>query len=98
MIYANKNGEDDIIDLGGNTFNLNVHDNDADLNGFNGLPAIVPDNGHKLKIKNGTIIRVANSEPFRFFYIQASAHLILEEVTMQNGIFSCVGGDSSGLF
>src|SRR5579871_4783213 len=84
IVQANANCEDDVIDLQCNQFDLTTSDNSTPTNGSNGLPLIGPDSGHKLKIKNGTISRSAllGTPEFRFFEIQPSAFLILEEITL----------------
>ncbi len=89
IIIANGNGVDDVIHLGDHTFTLNCAYPNTDGNGNTGLPSIAPDSGFKLKIKDGTIVRSGTcstgSNEFRFFDIQAGAHLILEDVTLENG-------------
>jgi|SRR5579871_6693555 len=95
IMLANSNFEDDVIDLGGNTFAFENSNNNTDNNGLNGLPAIMPDGGHELKIKNGTITRSPTSiTEFRFFYVQAGAFLVLDKVTLENGMVAVmsVGG------
>ena len=58
---ANANGQSDTIDLGGRTFTLTAVDNTLD--GPNGLPAILPDGGSTLTIRNGTIEREPGPSP-----------------------------------
>jgi len=93
IIRANINCEDDVIDLQCNQFDLTTSDNATPNNGSNGLPVITPDSGHKLKIKNGTISRsnAMGTPLFRFFEIQPTASLILEEITLENGAVSVAG-------
>jgi len=87
IIQANVNCEDDVIDLQCNQFDLTASDNSTPTNGSNGLPVIGPDSGHKLTIKNGVISRsTAGAPEFRFFEIAAGAVLILEKVTLENGV------------
>jgi len=94
IVQANINCEDDVIDLQCNLFELTASDNSTP-GGPNGLPVIGPDSGHKLVIKNGTIIRstLLSTPAFRFFEIAAAATLILEKVTLENGLaISASGG------
>jgi|SRR5579871_2356 len=88
IIQANLNCEDDVIDLQCNSFELTASDNSTPTNGSNGLPVIGPDSGHKLKIKNGVISRSTAmiTQEFRFFEVNPDAFLILEEVTLENGV------------
>lgn len=77
---ANTNSQDDIIDLGGNTFTLTAVDN-----GDNGLPVLVPDSGHSLLIQNGTIERDLAAANFRLFEIADFARINFADVTLRNG-------------
>lgn len=82
---ANTNNLDDIIDLNGGDFVLCAIDNTTDKP--NGLPQILSDNNHSLKIINGTIRR----DPmcffaFRIFHVAANAQLDLDGVTIKNGL------------
>ena len=88
IVQANVNCEDDVIDLQCNQFDLTASDNSTPTNGSNGLPVIGPDSDHTLKIKNGTISRstLMGTPEFRFFEIQPGAFLILEKITLENGV------------
>jgi hypothetical protein len=82
---GNVTGENDLIDLGGNTFTLIAADN-----GSNGLPVITDD----FTIKNGVIERASSPNEFRFFEVAINADLSLEEVTLRGG--SAGAGASGG--
>jgi predicted outer membrane repeat protein len=87
-INAAANG--DVIDLGGNTFTLNLLNfaNDA-TDGLNGLPDITV----ALTIRNGQIERddtlsdvATDNEHFRIFHVAVGASLTLENVVVKNGL------------
>ena len=81
---ANGNGEDDVIDLGGNTFTLTAIDNTSI--GDNGLPSIT-ESGHTLTIQNGTIERDTGAvDTFRIFRVAVSGTLELVETTLTGGV------------
>jgi uncharacterized repeat protein (TIGR01451 family) len=90
---ANTNGEDDVIDLGGNTFTLTVRHN-TDF-GYNGLPGILSDSGHSLSIENGVIERssAGGTPSFRLLHISTGGDLTLRNVTLRNGLAK--GGDGA---
>ena len=81
---SNSNGQDDTIELATNgTYVLTVRDN-----ALNGLPAILPDGGHKLTIHgNGaTIVRSTSGVPtFRLFYINSGSNVTLDRLILSNG-------------
>lgn len=83
---ANTNGQSDTIELGGGTFTITTVDNTLD--GPNGLPAILPDGGSTLTIRNGTIERSAAAPDLRFLYVSAEATLSLETATLHAGILN----------
>ncbi len=80
---ANANGEDDTIDLGGQTFTLTAVASVVD--GENGLPDILADDGHALTIRNGTIERSLAAPEFRLVHVSAGATLVLEGMALRNG-------------
>lgn len=97
---ANTNGEADTINLGGQTFNLLVSNNIT--NGNNGTPSILSDNSHALTIKNGTVRRddslsdvPGDNEHFRLFHVASGASLVLDGVTIENGL-AAVANQSFG--
>ena len=81
---ANTNGQSDTIDLGGQVFTLTVVDNSLD--GPNGLPAVLPDGGSTLTIRNGTIERTAAAPALRLLRVAAGASLALESLALQGGL------------
>lgn len=87
---SNTNGENDAIDLGDNTFTLTRINNR-----FNGLPPILPDNGHTLLIRRGIIERSTDAgiPIFRFLELFPNAKVTLDLVTLRNGV---VAGDANG--
>lgn len=85
---ANANGQSDTIDLGGHTFPLSVINNALD--GPNGLPAILPDGGSTLTIRNGTIERNSAAPSFRLLHVGSGASLVLETATMRAGVLNTV--------
>ncbi len=86
---ANTNGENDDIDLGGQTFTLTAVDNSA-----NGLPMILADGGHTLEIHNGTIERQAAAPDFRLIEVASGSDLQLSDVTLRGG--KTPGGNMGG--
>ena len=82
MNNAQTNGQNDIIDLGGNIFTLTAVDNSNGGLGANGLP-YVNEAGFSLTIRNGEIRRAASAPRFRF--ILNGSTLNLEGVTFRNG-------------
>jgi hypothetical protein len=86
---ANTNGAHDVIDLGGNVFIYSASDNNYLGNGFNALPGILSDSSHTLTIQNGTIVRsllLDSTTPFRFFYVDNGANLLIDHLILQNGL------------
>lgn len=95
---ANTNGEDDVINLGGNTFDLTAIDNTT--GGDNGLPPIF-ENGFTLTISNGTIRRDASaSDTFRILRVGPNGSLKLSFTTISGGIAdgSGAGAYAGGIF
>jgi hypothetical protein len=90
---SNSNTQNDIIDLGGNTFTLHAA---AEQNewGPMGLP-IIKEAVFLLTIRNGIIKRDINAPPFRFLYINAQASLALQDVTLSNGLAKTNDSDGS---
>ncbi|MGE3273051.1 MAG: right-handed parallel beta-helix repeat-containing protein, partial [Chloroflexota bacterium] len=86
---ANANGQDDVIDLGGQTFTLTAVNNTT--NGSNGLPVLLADGGHTLTISNGTIERQGAAPAFRLVHIGSGAHVTFDQVTLRSGLASIVG-------
>jgi len=95
---ANTNGEDDVINLGGNTFELTTIDNTT--GGDNGLPPIF-ENGFTLTISNGTIGRDASAtDTFRILRVGPNGSLKLSFTTISGGIAdgSGAGAYAGGIF
>ena len=88
MMTANANGEDDIIDLGGQTFTLTAINNTVD--GKTGLPGVEGDT-HSILLRNGTIDRVAVSG-FRLLRVGADGSLQIENVVLVHGDASPASG------
>jgi hypothetical protein len=88
---ANKNGQNDTINLPACTYTLTaVHNN---TNGPNGLPAIT--SGITIKGAGATktiITRAANAVPFRLLHVAPSGTLTLDGVTLTNGLLTSGGG------
>ncbi len=84
MNTANSNGEDDTISLDAD-ISLNAVDNIT--NGPNGLPAVLPDAGHSLTLDgNGhAVTRLPAAPVFRITYVAAGAHLVLDNIAIENG-------------
>lgn len=98
---ANLNGVNDEINLGNLTFNLLAANNAT--NGQNGLPSILADGGSSLTIHDGTIRRDASlsdtpgdNEHFRIFHVGAGAELILNKVTLSNGLAAVANNGFGG--
>lgn len=87
---ANTNDQDDTILLGDRTFVLTAPDNN--IEGANGLPVILDDNGHSLTIRGGLIERDPSASFFRLMDIAQGGKLDLERVTLRNGL----SADASG--
>jgi len=93
---AGENAEDDIIDLGWHTFDLTDE------------LFLKPDNGHSLELRNGTLERSEDAEPFRLLNLlevpttvpHDGLPVLIEDVQFKNGLYrnneSFVGGDSGG--
>jgi uncharacterized repeat protein (TIGR01451 family) len=80
---ANTNGQSDTIELDGRTFTLTAVDNTLD--GPNGLPAILPDGGSTLTIRNGTIERGLAAPELRFIHVGSGATVVLDSATLRRG-------------
>lgn len=91
---ANSNAQDDVIDLQGNTITLSVVDNN--VNGPNGLPAILSDSSHTLLIQNGIIARnsVGMIPEFRHIEVSGGANLTVDHVIFTNGLIIGDGQDT----
>ncbi len=80
---AGANAEDDIIDLGWHTFELTDE------------LFLKPDDGHSLELRNGTLERSEDSEPFRLLNLlevpESVLHdglpVLIEDVQFKNGLF-----------
>lgn len=84
---ANTNNEDDVITLTADII-LNAVDNS--VNGATGLPQILPDGGHSLTIEGAgfAISRDWNAAAFRIFDVASGATLILNALTVSDGLLS----------
>jgi hypothetical protein len=85
MTTADANGQNDTIDLGGNTFILTVGSFSAIGTFDTGLP-IVTEAGFSLTIMNGTIRRSLVADPFRILAVDSTGTLSLDGVTIENGL------------
>ena len=85
---ANTNNQDDTIFLGNREFILTQPNNDDNMEGYNGLPSIQPDNGHSLTIKEGKILRDGSvtTPGFRLIRVAPQAQLLLQKVHLENGL------------
>jgi len=92
---AGENAEDDIIDLGWHTFELTDE------------LFLQPDNGHSLELRNGTLERSEDSEPFRLLNlleVPASVphdglSVMIEDVQFKNGLYQnddSIDGNNAG--
>jgi len=87
---AGSNAQDDIIDLGGQVFDLT------------GELVLEPDEGHALELRNGALQRVDGQPPFRLLHLISVPFFIEDEglpvfingVQFKNGLFE--GNDPSG--
>lgn len=87
---ANSNNQPDEINLCGNVIILNTPDDLDAAAGNSGLKRI-SDNGFPLIIKNGTIRRSDTIvDAFRIFRIEPDGHLIIENLSVENGYL--IGG------
>jgi hypothetical protein len=77
ILTANTNNQDDVIDLGHNTFTLV-----AAYSGVNGLPPIEADSGHTLLIENGTLQAAV---AVRLLMVDLGANLSLFAVVLNQG-------------
>ncbi|GAB4200520.1 MAG: hypothetical protein OHK0022_21710 [Roseiflexaceae bacterium] len=91
---ANNNGQDDTITLGACTYLLNSVDNTG--NGDNGLPVILSDGNTSLTIDGvgaATVIgRIGSAPAFRLFEVGGEARLILQDLTVRDGLSDDGGG------
>ena len=86
MTAANATPDDDVIDLGGQTFTLTVTNNVAD--GNNGLPSIPSSaTAGELTLQNGAIQRssAGGTPAFRILEIASGGVLHLDHVVLSNG-------------
>ena len=89
---ANGNGEADVINLGGGSYDLTLADNTS-ADGPNGLPVVTSDitiNG------NGATIRRTGVPTFRIFQVGTAGALTLNAVTVSGGSAVTPGGDAGG--
>ncbi|QDS89046.1 Calx-beta domain protein [Rosistilla ulvae] len=86
---ANANGENDTIDLGGQTFTLSQVDNSDSVfgSGANGLPRLLSDGGHRLTIQDGAIVRDQSqgSPQFRLLEVTSGADVQIVNLTLTGG-------------
>ncbi len=86
---ANGNNADDVIVLGADIVLTTV---DNAIDGQNGLPPIVGDNGHSLTIDGqGHSISRSGAAEFRILYVGSGATVTLRNVRIENGKASAVG-------
>lgn len=94
---ANTNNHDDVLSLCDATIHLTDFVDTTD--GNNGLPPILPDGGHSLTITDGTIERdLSAPHHFRIFHVNSGATLILDGVTIANGISDTGPGNGGGIY
>ncbi|WP_158520907.1 choice-of-anchor Q domain-containing protein [Fuerstiella marisgermanici] len=104
---ANTNGEDDTIDLGGQTFTFDQTNffQGAEADGRNAVPSILSDGGNVVTIINGHLQRdAASTANFRLLHVSGNAELNLEGVTISGGdsrstdAFQATGNRGGGIF
>lgn len=79
---ANSNAQNDVIDLGGNTFTLTSIDNVSF--GNNGLPLLLADSGFDVTIQNGIIERDVSAPAFRILQV-VGTNVSVDNLTIRNG-------------
>jgi CSLREA domain-containing protein len=91
--FANTNGEDDVINLGGGSYAFSERDNFSS----NALPAVQSDGGKSLIINgnNSTIFR-SGSADFRILDVRPSATVTLNALRIENGQLNN-GGTGAGI-
>ena len=83
---ANSNGESDTITLTADIV-LTAANNSTD--GDNGLPVILPDGGNSLTINgDGFTLSRSGATAFRIMYIASGANVIINNLTIENGLAS----------
>lgn len=91
---ANGNNADDVIVLGADIVLTTV---DNAIDGQNGLPSIVGDNGHSLILDGqGHTIRRSGATAFRILYTALGSTVTLRNIGIQNGLASSSGLGSLG--
>ena len=90
LLAANSNGKDDIINLAVGTYTLTAVDNVT--NGANGLPVIGSDANHSVTIHgHGSTLTRSGSTPFRILQCAPSSRVLIDGLTISNGLISFFG-------